>query len=61
MKPRQEIQRQPNGGWIIILGMDSLRISDGAATLAEVLASEGPVPSEYGEDALHIALSLQRR
>jgi len=39
-----------------ISGMESLHISDEAVTLAEALVSEGPIPSEYGEDALHIAL-----
>lgn len=36
--------------------MDSLHISDEAVTPAEVLVTEGPIPSEYGEDALYIAL-----
>lgn len=39
-----------------ISGMDSLHISDEAVTLAELLVREGPIPGEYGEDALHIAL-----
>ncbi len=39
-----------------ISGMDSLHISDEAVMLAEALVGEGPIPSEYGEDALHIAL-----
>jgi len=39
-----------------ISGMDSLRISDEAVTLAEALVIEGLIPREYGEDALHIAL-----
>lgn len=36
--------------------MNSLHISDEAVLLAEALVKEGPIPSEYGEDALHIAL-----
>lgn len=44
-----------------ISGMDSLHISDEAVALAEVLVSEGPIPSEYGEDVLHIgAMRCQR-
>lgn len=39
-----------------ISGMDSLHISDEAVTLAEALVAEGPIPSEYAEDALHISL-----
>lgn len=39
-----------------ISGMLSLHISDEAVSLAEALVSKGPIPSEYGEDALHIAL-----
>ncbi len=39
-----------------ISDMDSLHISDEAVTLAEALVSDGPIPGEYGEDALHIAL-----
>jgi hypothetical protein len=39
-----------------ISDMESLHISDEAVTLAETLVSEGPIPGEYGEDALHIAL-----
>jgi predicted nucleic acid-binding protein len=34
----------------------SLYISDEAVMLAEALVNEGPIPREYGEDALHIAL-----
>ena len=34
----------------------SLEISDEAILLAEALVREGPVPEEYGEDALHIAI-----
>jgi len=39
-----------------ISNMESLHISDEAITLAETLVSEGPIPGEYSEDALHIAL-----
>jgi hypothetical protein len=39
-----------------ISNVESLHISDEAVTLAETLVSEGPIPGEYGEDALHIAL-----
>ena len=39
-----------------ISDVESLHISDEAVTLAEILVSEGPIPREYGEDALHIAL-----
>lgn len=39
-----------------ISDMVSLHISDEAVVLAEALVSEGPIPVEYGEDALHIAL-----
>ena len=39
-----------------ILGMHSLRISDDAVLLAEALVTDGPIPVEYAEDALHIAL-----
>lgn len=39
-----------------ISDMDSLHISDEAVSLAEALVSEGPIPSEYGEDVLHMAL-----
>lgn len=34
----------------------STHISDEAVMLAEALVNEGPIPREYGEDALHIAL-----
>lgn len=37
-------------------GIDALGISDLAVSLAEALVREGPIPHEYGEDALHIAL-----
>ena len=36
--------------------IDSLMISDEAVSLAETLVINGPIPQEYGEDALHIAL-----
>jgi hypothetical protein len=49
-------QEAANRRLAYISGMDSLHISDEAVTLAEALVSEGPIPSEYGEDALHIAL-----
>jgi hypothetical protein len=39
-----------------ISDLESLHISDEAVTLAELLVSEGPIPREYGEDTLHIAL-----
>jgi hypothetical protein len=39
-----------------ISDIESLYISDEAVMLAEALVSQGPIPSEYGEDALHIAL-----
>ncbi len=39
-----------------ISDIDSLHISDEAVMLAEALVNEGPIPREYGEDALHIAL-----
>ncbi|MGE0086942.1 MAG: type II toxin-antitoxin system VapC family toxin [Desulfococcaceae bacterium] len=37
-------------------GIDSLTISDAAVLLAESLVSEGAVPQQFGEDALHIAI-----
>ena len=37
-------------------GIDSLATSDLAVSLAEALVGEGPIPREYNEDALHIAL-----
>lgn len=37
-------------------GINTLEISDDAISLAEILVKEGPIPREYGEDALHIAL-----
>lgn len=37
-------------------GIDSLVTSDSAVSLAEALVDEGPIPREYSEDALHIAL-----
>ena len=37
-------------------GIDSLATSDLAVSLAEALVDEGPIPREYDEDALHIAL-----
>ncbi len=36
--------------------IDSLSISSEAVLLAEALVTEGPIPQEYVEDALHIAL-----
>jgi hypothetical protein len=33
-----------------------LHVSDEAVGLAETLVNNGPIPPEYGEDALHIAL-----
>ncbi|MFH1168810.1 MAG: type II toxin-antitoxin system VapC family toxin [Pseudomonadota bacterium] len=39
-----------------IADFDSLHISDEAVIMAEALVKEGPIPLEYGEDALHIAL-----
>ncbi|MFH1112846.1 MAG: type II toxin-antitoxin system VapC family toxin [Pseudomonadota bacterium] len=39
-----------------VSNIDSLHISDEAVMLAEALVNEGPIPREYGEDALHIAL-----
>lgn len=37
-------------------GIDSLAISDDAVLLAESLVSEGAVPEQFGEDALHVAI-----
>ena len=34
----------------------SLKISEDAVFLSEKLISDGPLPKEYGEDALHIAV-----
>jgi len=34
----------------------SLKISEDAILLSEKLISNGPIPNEYGEDALHIAV-----
>jgi predicted nucleic acid-binding protein len=34
----------------------SVAISEESAVLAEALVGAGPIPAEYGEDALHIAL-----
>lgn len=39
-----------------IADIDSLLISDEAVIIAEALVKEGPIPMEYGEDALHIAI-----
>jgi predicted nucleic acid-binding protein len=39
-----------------IADMDSLHVSNDAVTIAEALVVEGPIPNEFGEDALHIAL-----
>ena len=39
-----------------ISGVESLHISDEAVILAEALVAGGPIPGEYAEDALHIAL-----
>jgi len=36
--------------------IDSLKISDEAILLANHLVNNGPIPKEYGEDALHIAI-----
>ena len=36
--------------------IDSLSISDQSVLLAESLVSEGGVPQQFGEDALHIAI-----
>lgn len=36
--------------------IDSLKISDEAIILADHLVNNGPIPKEYGEDALHIAI-----
>lgn len=36
--------------------IDSLKITGEAVALAEILVNNGPIPKEYGEDALHIAL-----
>ncbi len=36
--------------------IDSLTISDDAILLAESLVSEGGVPQQFGEDALHIVI-----
>jgi hypothetical protein len=41
--------------------MESLHMSDKAVMPAETLVSEGPIPSEDGEDALHIALCAVNR
>ena len=34
----------------------SLTLTEEAVSLAEMLVREGPIPEEYAEDALHIAL-----
>jgi len=39
-----------------LLVIDSLKISDEAIVLAGILVNGGPIPKEYSEDALHIAL-----
>ncbi|MFH0787192.1 MAG: type II toxin-antitoxin system VapC family toxin [Pseudomonadota bacterium] len=36
--------------------MVSLEISEEAIALAKILVKEGPIPKEYGEDALHISI-----
>ena len=36
--------------------LPSLKISEDAILLSEKLISNGPIPNEYGEDALHIAV-----
>jgi hypothetical protein len=40
----------------MLRGIPTLAISDEATSLAEALVCEGPIPRDYGEDALHIAL-----
>ncbi|HPO14138.1 MAG TPA: type II toxin-antitoxin system VapC family toxin [Candidatus Hydrogenedentes bacterium] len=37
-------------------GIPSLPISNESVTLAELLVNKGPIPTEYPEDALHVAL-----
>lgn len=36
--------------------IDSLELSGKTVSLAEALIKDGPIPEEYGEDALHIAV-----
>ena len=40
-----------------LAGMGILTISAAAESLAEMLVSNGPIPPEYAEDALHIAVA----
>lgn len=42
---------------VVIEGIVILAAGDAAASLAEYLVSNGPIPREFGADALHIAIA----